>query len=74
MLNSGAERAHWIPEGYSTIPGATMLLTSDNTQDMQLLPWCNEAIDQGDLRRTQEQIAALGAALNRAVLVLEQYR
>ena len=34
----------------------------------------NEAIDRGDLRRTEQQIAALAAALNRAVLVLEQYR
>jgi hypothetical protein len=34
----------------------------------------SEAIDRGDLRRTEKQIAVLAAALNRAVLVLEQHR
>jgi len=34
----------------------------------------NEAIDRGDLHRTERQIADLAAALNRAALVLEQYR
>jgi hypothetical protein len=34
----------------------------------------NEAIERGDRQRTEQQIAALAAALNRAVAVLEQYR
>jgi len=39
-----------------------------------VIPGVNEAIDRGDLRRTDLQIAALAAALNRATQVLEQYR
>jgi len=39
-----------------------------------VIPGVNEAIDRGDLRRTEQQIATLAAALNRAVQVLEQYR
>jgi hypothetical protein len=34
----------------------------------------NEAIDLGDLHRTEQQMAALAAALNRAAVVLEQER
>jgi N-acetylated-alpha-linked acidic dipeptidase len=37
-----------------------------------VIPGVNEAIDRGDLRRIEEQIAALAAALNRATLVLGQ--
>lgn len=39
-----------------------------------VIPGVNEAIDRGDLHRTEQQIAALAAALNRCVRVLEQYR
>jgi N-acetylated-alpha-linked acidic dipeptidase len=39
-----------------------------------VIPGVNEAIDAGDQRRTEQQIAALAAALNRAAMVLEQYR
>lgn len=39
-----------------------------------VIPGVNEAIDAGDLRRTEQQLAALAAALNRAAMVLEQYR
>ena len=38
-----------------------------------VIPGVNEAIDAGDQRRTEQQIAALAAALNRAAMVLEQY-
>jgi len=34
----------------------------------------NEAIDRGDLHRTEQQIAALAAALNRSVQILQQYK
>jgi hypothetical protein len=39
-----------------------------------VIPGVNEAIDRSDLHRTEQQIAALAAALNRAAQVLEQYR
>jgi N-acetylated-alpha-linked acidic dipeptidase len=39
-----------------------------------VIPGVNEAIDAGDARRTEQQIAALAAALNRTAMVLEQYR
>jgi hypothetical protein len=39
-----------------------------------VIPGVNEAIDRGDIRRTEQQIAALAAALNRTALILEQYR
>ena len=39
-----------------------------------VVPGVNEAIDAGDARRTEQQIAALAAALHRAAMVLEQYR
>jgi N-acetylated-alpha-linked acidic dipeptidase len=39
-----------------------------------VIPGVNEAIDQHDAERTQQQIAALAAALNRAAKTLEDYR
>jgi hypothetical protein len=39
-----------------------------------VIPGVNEAIDAGDLRRTEQQISVLAAALHRAAMVLEQYR
>ena len=39
-----------------------------------VIPGVNEAIDQGDLERTQKQIAVLADALNRAAKVLDGYR
>jgi N-acetylated-alpha-linked acidic dipeptidase len=39
-----------------------------------VIPGVNEAIDAGDARRTEQQIAALAAALHRAAMALEQYR
>jgi N-acetylated-alpha-linked acidic dipeptidase len=39
-----------------------------------VIPGVNEAIDRGDLGRTEQQIAVLAAALHRAAMVLEGYR
>ena len=39
-----------------------------------VIPGVNEAIDRGDLRRTDQQIAVLAAALHRAAMVLEGHR
>jgi N-acetylated-alpha-linked acidic dipeptidase len=39
-----------------------------------VIPGVNEAIDQGDLERTQKQIAVLADALNRAAKVLDAYK
>jgi hypothetical protein len=39
-----------------------------------VIPGVNEAIERGDRQRTEQQIAALAAALNRAALELGQYR
>jgi hypothetical protein len=38
-----------------------------------VIPGVNEAIDQHDLARTQEQLAALAGALDRATKVLGSY-
>ena len=39
-----------------------------------VIPGVNEAIDGGDLRRTEQQITALASALHRAAMALEQHR
>jgi N-acetylated-alpha-linked acidic dipeptidase len=39
-----------------------------------VIPGVNEAIDKHDLERTQQQLTALAAALNRATKVLENYK
>ncbi|HUM04110.1 MAG TPA: M28 family metallopeptidase [Terriglobales bacterium] len=39
-----------------------------------VIPGVNEAIDAGDVRRTEQQISALAAALHRAAMTLEEYR
>jgi N-acetylated-alpha-linked acidic dipeptidase len=39
-----------------------------------VIPGVNEAIDRGDLHRVEQQLAVLAASLNRAAMVLEQYR
>jgi N-acetylated-alpha-linked acidic dipeptidase len=39
-----------------------------------VIPGVNEALDKGDSNRTQQQLAALTAALERAAKVLEGYR
>lgn len=72
-----AERALLIPEG---LPNRTWFHHAIYAPGQYtgyaavVIPGVNEAIDRGDLRRTEQQIAALAAALSRAVLVLEQAR
>jgi N-acetylated-alpha-linked acidic dipeptidase len=72
-----AERALLIPEGLPNRPWFHHAIYAPGQYTgyaAVVIPGVNEAIDRGDLRRTEQQIAALAAALNRAVLVLEQYR
>ena len=72
-----AERALLIPEGLPNrlwFHHAIYAPGQYTGYAAVVIPGVNEAIDRGDLRRTEQQIAALAAALNRAVLVLEQYR
>ncbi len=72
-----AERALLIPEGLPNRPWFRHAVFAPGQYTgyaAVVIPGVNEAIDRGDLRRTEQQIAALAAALNRAVLVLEQYR
>jgi N-acetylated-alpha-linked acidic dipeptidase len=72
-----AERALLIPEGLPNRPWFHHAIYAPGQYTgyaAVVIPGVNEAIDRGDLRRTEQQIAALAAALNRAVLVLGQYR
>ena len=72
-----AERGLLIPEGLPNRPWFHHAVYAPGQYTgyaAVVIPGVNEAIDRGDLRRTEQQIAALAAALNRAVLVLEQYR
>jgi N-acetylated-alpha-linked acidic dipeptidase len=72
-----AERALLIPEGLPNRPWFHHAIYAPGQYTgyaAVVIPGVNEAIDRGDLRRTEQQIAALTAALNRTVLVLEQYR
>jgi len=72
-----AERALLIPEGLPNRPWFHHAIYAPGQYTgyaAVVIPGVNEAIDRGDLRRTEQQIAALAAALNRAVLVLEQGR
>ena len=72
-----AERALLIPEGLPNRPWFHHAIYAPGQYTgyaAVVIPGVNEAIDRGDLHRTEQQIAALAAALNRAVLVLEQYR
>ncbi|MGD0507526.1 MAG: M28 family metallopeptidase [Terriglobales bacterium] len=72
-----AERALLIPEGLPNRPWFHHAIYAPGQYTgyaAVVIPGVNEAIDRGDLRRTEQQIAVLAAALNRAVLVLEQYR
>jgi N-acetylated-alpha-linked acidic dipeptidase len=71
------ERALLIPEGLPNRPWFHHAIYAPGQYTgyaAVVVPGVNEAMDRGDLRRTEQQIAALAAALNRAVLVLEQYR
>jgi N-acetylated-alpha-linked acidic dipeptidase len=72
-----AERALLIPEGLPNRPWFHHAIYAPGQYTgyaAVVVPGVNEAIDRGDLRRTEQQIAALAAALNRAVVVLDQYR
>ncbi|MGO9575812.1 MAG: M28 family metallopeptidase [Terriglobales bacterium] len=72
-----AERALLIPEGLPNRPWFHHAIYAPGQYTgyaAVVIPGVNEAIDRGDLKRTEQQIAALTAALNRAVLVLEQSR
>jgi N-acetylated-alpha-linked acidic dipeptidase len=72
-----AERALLIPEGLPNRPWFRHAIYAPGQYTgyaAVVIPGVNEAIDRGDLRRTEQQIAVLAAALNRAALVLEQAR
>jgi len=72
-----AERALLIPEGLPNRPWYHHAIYAPGQYTgyaAVVIPGVNEAIDRGDLRRTEEQVAVLAAALNRALIVLEQYR
>jgi len=72
-----AERALLIPEGLPNRPWYHHAIYAPGQYTgyaAVVIPGVNEAIDHGDLRRTEQQIGVLAAALNRAALALEQYR
>jgi N-acetylated-alpha-linked acidic dipeptidase len=72
-----AERALLIPEGLPNRPWFRHAIYAPGQYTgyaAVVIPGVNEAIDRGDLHRTERQIADLAAALNRAALVLEQSR
>jgi len=72
-----AERALLIPEGLPNRPWFRHAIYAPGQYTgyaAVVIPGVNEAIDRGDLQRTEQQIAALAATLNRAALLLEQYR
>jgi N-acetylated-alpha-linked acidic dipeptidase len=72
-----AERGLLIPEGLPNRPWFHHAIYAPGQYTgyaAVVIPGVNEAIDRADVRRTQQQIAALAAALHRASLVLEQYR
>jgi N-acetylated-alpha-linked acidic dipeptidase len=72
-----AERALLIPEGLPNRPWYHHAIYAPGQYTgyaAVVIPGVNEAIDRGDLQRTEQQIAALTAAVNRCALVLEKYR
>lgn len=71
-----AEHALLIPEGLPNRPWYHHSIYAPGQYTgyaAVVIPGVNEAIDRGDLSRTEQQIATLAAALNRCVLDLEQY-
>ena len=71
------ERALLIPEGLPNRPWYHHAIYAPGQYTgyaAVVIPGVNEAIDQGDLRRTEQQIAVLAAALHRAAMALEGYR
>jgi len=72
-----AERALLIPEGLPNRPWFHHAIYAPGQYTgyaAVVVPGVNEAIDRGDLHRTEQQIAALAAALNRSAQVLQQYK
>ncbi|MFY9841540.1 MAG: M28 family metallopeptidase [Terriglobales bacterium] len=72
-----AERALLIPEGLPNRPWFHHAIYAPGQYTGYaaiVIPGVNEAIDKRDIRRTEQQIAVLAAALNRAAQTLEQYR
>ncbi|MGB9237174.1 MAG: M28 family metallopeptidase [Terriglobales bacterium] len=72
-----AERALLIPEGLPNRPWYRHSIFAPGQYTgyaAVVIPGVSEAIDRGDLARTEQQIAVLAAALNRCVLVLDQGR
>ena len=70
-----AERALLIPEGLPNRPWFHHAIYAPGQYTgyaAVVTPGVNEAIDGGDLKRTEQQITALAAALNRAAQGLEQ--
>jgi N-acetylated-alpha-linked acidic dipeptidase len=72
-----AERALLIPEGLPNRPWFHHSIYAPGQYTgyaAVVVPGVSEAIDRGDLQRTQQQIGALVAALNRSTQVLQQYK
>ena len=72
-----AERALLMPEGLPNRPWFRHAIYAPGQYTgyaAVVIPGINEAIDKHDLARTQQQIAVLAAALNRATKVLESDR
>jgi N-acetylated-alpha-linked acidic dipeptidase len=71
------ERALLIPEGLPNRPWYHHAIYAPGQYTgyaAVVIPGVNEAIEAGDARRAEQQIAALAAALHRAAMTLEQYR
>jgi N-acetylated-alpha-linked acidic dipeptidase len=72
-----AERGLLIPEGLPNRPWFHHSIYAPGQYTgyaAVVIPGVTEAIDRADLNRTEKQIAALAAALNRAAQILERYR
>ena len=71
------ERALLIPEGLPNRPWYHHAIYAPGQYTgyaAVVIPGVNEAIDGSDLKRTEQQIAVLAAALHRAAMMLEQHR
>jgi N-acetylated-alpha-linked acidic dipeptidase len=71
------ERTLLIPEGLPNRPWFHHAIYAPGQYTgyaAVVIPGVNEAIDSGNLTRTEQQIATLAATLNRSAQVLEQYR
>jgi N-acetylated-alpha-linked acidic dipeptidase len=71
------ERALLIPEGLPNRPWFRHAIYAPGQYTgyaAVVIPGVNEAIDKHDVERTQQQLTALAAALNRATKMLENYK